>query len=71
MGLFMGVDYAWDNGGRRCVLDRREFSYTGYMPERRSGRDRRSGVDRRRKVRESGAGGGVLPFMKEFVFSAS
>ncbi len=30
-----------DNGNRRIGIDRREFSYTAYLPERRSGKDRR------------------------------
>lgn len=42
-----------DNGGRRSGVDRREFSYDLYVPERRSGEDRRSGKDRRRKPRIS------------------
>jgi hypothetical protein len=37
-----------DNGGRRSGRDRRQFSYTGHIPERRSGHDRRIGLDRRR-----------------------
>lgn len=49
----MGDDGSWDKGGRRCVLDRREFCYTGCVPERRSGQDRRSGEDRRQDGRES------------------
>ena len=36
-----------DNGGRRSGLDLRQFSYTGHIPERRSGNDRRSESDRR------------------------
>ena len=40
-----------DNGGRRSGIDRREFSYTVHIPERRSGKERRSGVDRRLKPR--------------------
>jgi len=36
-----------DNGGRRCVFDRRQYSYTLHIPERRLDRDRRSGEDRR------------------------
>ena len=36
-----------DNGGRRSGSDRRQFSYTGHIPERRSGHNRRSGMDRR------------------------
>jgi len=50
-----------DNGGRRSGIDRRQFSYDAYIPERRwdvnqrsgedqrSGKDRRSGADRRKK----------------------
>lgn len=41
-----------DNGGRRLGLERRRFSYTAYIPERRSGEDRRSGLDRRRSIRQ-------------------
>lgn len=36
-----------DNGGRRSGVERRSFSYSGHIPERRSGKDRRSGLDRR------------------------
>ena len=36
-----------DNGGRRCNGDRRCYSYTLHIPERRNGKDRRSGLDRR------------------------
>ena len=42
-----------DNGGRRSGVERREFSYYGHIPERRSGKDRRSGIDRRLKTRTS------------------
>jgi hypothetical protein len=37
-----------DRGGRRSGGDRRSYSYSVHLPERRSGKDRRSGVDRRR-----------------------
>ena len=37
-----------DNGGRRSGGDRRNYSYTLHIPERRSGDDRRSGTDRRK-----------------------
>lgn len=37
-----------DNGGRRSGGDRRNYSYTLHIPERRSGKDRRSGGDRRK-----------------------
>jgi len=40
-----------DNGGRRSGGDRRNYSYTLHIPERRSGNDRRSGTDRRRSTR--------------------
>jgi hypothetical protein len=36
-----------DNGNRRFGNDRREFSYTAYLPERRSGKDRRDVFDYR------------------------
>jgi len=34
-------------GGRRLTTERRHFSYSYHMPERRSGEDRREGSDRR------------------------
>jgi hypothetical protein len=37
-----------DNGGRRSGGDRRNYSYTLHIPERRNGPDRRSGTDRRK-----------------------
>ena len=36
-----------DNGGRRSGIERRQFTYSINIPERRSGKDRRSGIDRR------------------------
>jgi hypothetical protein len=36
-----------DNGGRRVGFDRRRFSYSGHIPERRKNAERRSGLDRR------------------------
>lgn len=48
MDDFMDAIRLRDNGGRRTGLDRRQFSYTGYLPERRSGRDRRQQFDRRK-----------------------
>lgn len=42
-----------DNGGRRKNNDRRQFSYTFHIPERRSGIDRRAGEDRRKDNRYS------------------
>jgi hypothetical protein len=41
----------WDNGGRRSGIDRRQFSYSDHVPERRSGKERRSGRDRRQGPR--------------------
>lgn len=40
-----------DNGGRRKIEDRRQFVYTFYIPERRSGSDRRACEDRRQSHR--------------------
>jgi hypothetical protein len=53
MDDFMDAIKLRDNGGRRTGLDRRQFSYSGYLPERRSGEDRRRQFDRR-KARFSG-----------------
>ena len=36
---------------KRSGIERRQFSYTGYIPERRSGKNRRNGFDRRLKPR--------------------
>jgi hypothetical protein len=41
-----------DNGGRRSRIDRRRFSYTVHIPERRHGKDRRLHHDRRDKPME-------------------
>jgi hypothetical protein len=38
-----------ENGGRRSGIDRRQISYAGHIPERRSGQDRRRESDRRSK----------------------
>lgn len=40
-----------DNGGRRSGAERRSFSYTYYIPERRKGEDRRHGNGRRMSPR--------------------
>jgi len=40
-----------DNYGRRKKPDRRQFTYTFHIPERRGGDDRRSGDDRRQEDR--------------------
>jgi hypothetical protein len=42
-----------DRGGRRLGIDRRSFSYTLHIPERRSGRERRSRKDRRGELDHS------------------
>ena len=39
-----------DNGGNRIGIDRRQFEYTAFIPERRSGTDRRKGFDRRNSI---------------------
>ena len=41
----------WDNGGRRIGVDRRSFSYSLHIPERRSHDDRRKGDNRRKTNR--------------------
>ena len=40
----------WDKGGRRIGVDRRTFSYSLHIPERRSYDDRRKGDNRRKKI---------------------
>lgn len=35
------------NRDRRSGIERRQFSYSGYIPERRSGKEKRTGRDRR------------------------
>ena len=39
-----------DNGGRRSGIERRQFSYSSHIPERRCDEDRRSGLDRRNDI---------------------
>ena len=39
-----------DNGGRRSGGDRRNYSYSLHIPERREGDDRRNDDDDRRKA---------------------
>jgi len=41
------IEMKYDNGGRRLGLDRRQFTYAAYLPERRLGDERRASVDRR------------------------
>ncbi|UCF90339.1 MAG: hypothetical protein JSW39_18850 [Desulfobacterales bacterium] len=45
---------ARSKGDRRFEKDRRKFTYTHYIPERRSGHDRRSGKNRRKTPRVKG-----------------
>jgi len=45
-----------DKGGRRIGLERRRFSYDGYIPERRLQADRRTGVERRMGLERRGGG---------------
>ena len=40
-----------DNGGKRWGGDRRNYSYSLHIPERRNGHERRSGYDRRKIAR--------------------
>jgi hypothetical protein len=47
MVKFMILDY----GGRRIQKDRRKFSFTTHLPERRVIKDRRGGKDRRKVPR--------------------
>ncbi|MGD9262514.1 MAG: hypothetical protein PVG44_18875 [Desulfobacterales bacterium] len=42
---------AFDNGGRRSGTERRNYSYSLYIPDRRREKDRRAGKDRRKKPR--------------------
>ena len=37
-----------EKGDRRSGIDRRLFSYKGYIPERRSGEERRGNLNRRK-----------------------
>ena len=39
-----------DNGGRRLGIDRRQFSYSHYYPERRAGDERRNIPERRNDI---------------------
>ena len=50
MNFRYGDDIIKDNGGSRSGTDRRKFSYTEFIPERRSGKDRRRGCDRRSRI---------------------
>lgn len=39
-----------DNRESRIEIERRQFSYTVHIPERRSGRDRRNSLERKRTI---------------------
>ena len=43
--------YNIDNGGRRLGIERRQFSYSHYYPERRIGDERRSLPERRIEIK--------------------
>jgi len=45
-GWYTGYPYPYFND-RRCGKERRKYSYTVHIPERRKGMDRRSGKHRR------------------------
>ena len=47
----LNSDRTSPKGGRRLGIERREFSFTAHVPERRCGEDRRNRDDRRRKPR--------------------
>ena len=40
------------HGGTRSGIDRRQFTYTAHIPERRSGGDRRKGLDQINAITE-------------------
>ena len=48
---------SFDNGGRRTGMDRRYFSYSDHIPERRVGEGRRKTPDRRRVLDRRGETG--------------
>ena len=43
-------DKTADKGGTRSGIERRQYVYTEFAPERRSGEDRRKDIDRRTGV---------------------
>ena len=47
----MKSDRMSEKGGRRVGIERREFLFTAYAPERRNGEDRREYEDRRQEPR--------------------
>ena len=52
-----------DTGGRRTGIDRRDFSYTNYLPNRRVEEYRRNGLDRRTTFTRSLATWHFVSFM--------
>jgi hypothetical protein len=42
--------YDVDNGGRRLGIERRQFNYSHYFPERREGDERRNVPERRIEI---------------------
>ena len=50
MNFLKNDDVIKDNGESRIGIERRQFSYTAHIPERRSGRDRRKSLDRRNAI---------------------
>lgn len=54
----MKSDRMSEKGGRRVGIERREFSFTAYAPERRSGKERRDYDDRRQEPR-------ILTYLKK------
>ena len=51
-GTSISPDRISPTGGRRSGIERREFSFTAHVPERRSGGDRRRSDDRRQQSRK-------------------
>jgi hypothetical protein len=49
---FKGYLHFFYSNERRKGNERRKFSYTLHLPERRSGMDRRSGLERRKTPRQ-------------------
>jgi len=50
-----------DTGGRRIGIDRRDFSYTNYLPNRRVEEDRRRGREETIQIKEP-----AKPFLKKY-----
>jgi len=60
--------YLRDNGGRRLENERRQFLYSGHIPERRSEKDRRS-IDRRSGLDRRAENDKVINLLDRRVFS--